>query len=298
MSHPDSETPESLRPNNRYLLSRIAHLGAGVRSLDFGCGNGAMVAAARAAGLEAYGAETFYDGHRSEDAELARSWGCDENVLREIKNGHLDFPDNFFDIVVHNQVFEHVENLPQAVEEIRRVLKPGGLMIGIFPTREVLREPHLSLPCVHWFKPGEARMRWAKAMRRLGFGFDFWGEGSAWFERAFPFLDERVFFRTRPQIASILAPCFGLKWIEPEWLGFRVPRFQWMLSLPLGRSAARAFSWSAAGVVVEAVSRKERQVIPGSERPGARNSAGSMAVHRTAWASQQKVDSRKRERAR
>ncbi len=256
MSRPASETPQSLRPNNRYLYAKIAHLGLGSRSLDFGCGNGALVAAARAAGFEAYGAETFYDGHRSEDADLARSWGCDGETLREIKDGRLGFSDNFFDIVVHNQVFEHVENLSQAVEEIYRVLKPHGVMIGIFPTLGVVREPHLSLPCVHWFRPSPARDRWARAMRNLGFGFDFWGEGDAWFERAFPFLDERVSFRTRREIASILSTNFSLRWIEPEWLGFRVPRCKWMLSLPLGRTAARAFARVAAGVVIEARSRK------------------------------------------
>jgi len=97
----------------------------------------------------------------------------------------------------------------------------GGIMIGIFPTLGVIREPHLSLPCVHWFKPGPARDRWAKLTRRLGFGFDFWGEGDAWFERAFPFLDERVFFRTRRETARILDPVFELKWVEPDWLAFR-----------------------------------------------------------------------------
>src|ERR1700682_2615576 len=128
---PPQETPTTLRPNNQYLLAKITQLPAESRSLDFGCGNGALVAAARARGLEAYGAETFYDGHRSEDAAMARSWGCDESIIREIKAGRIDFPDNYFDIVVHNQVFEHVEHLRQASTEIQRVLKPSGLMIGI-----------------------------------------------------------------------------------------------------------------------------------------------------------------------
>ncbi len=231
-------------------------MGPRSKSLDFGCGNGALVAAARAAGFEVYGAETFYDGHRSEDADLARSWGCNDEILREIRDGLLDFPDSFFDIVVHNQVFEHVENLSRAAKEICRVLKPNGIMIGIFPTRGVLREPHLSLPCVHWFRPGPARDRWARAMRSLGFGFDFWGEGDAWFARAFPFLDQRVFFRTRKEIASILSPDFSLRWIETEWLGFRVPRCKWMLSLPFGIAAARTCARVVAGAVVEARSRK------------------------------------------
>jgi SAM-dependent methyltransferase len=269
MKEPPRETPTSLRPNNKYLLAKIAQLPAHSRALDFGCGNGALVAAARARGLETYGAETFYDGDRSEDAVEARSWGCDENVIREIRAGQIDFPDNYFDIVVHNQVFEHVEDLRQAATEIQRVLKPGGVMIGIFPTRGVLREPHLGLPCVHWFSVGRARNLWARATRFLGFGFDFWGEGNAWFERAFPFLDGHVFFRSRKEIASILEPIFDVKWIEPEWLAFRVPKFEWMLSLPVGTTCARQFSRVMAGVVVEAANRKRNEDTRASATNGA-----------------------------
>lgn len=254
------DTPTSLRPNNQYLLSRVAELGLGARSLDFGCGNGALVAAARAKGFQAYGAETFYEGVRTEDSELARSWGCDENIIREIKSGIINFPDDYFDIVVHNQVFEHVEDLPLAAREIHRILKPGGIMVGIFPTQGVLREPHLRLPCVHWFPPGRMRRLWAGAMRRLGFGFDFWGDGNAWFPPAFAFLDERVFYRSRTQIAAILRPMFGLKWIEPEWLAFRAPKYKWTLSIPGVNSLARSFSRVMAGVVVEATCRKSAQV--------------------------------------
>jgi SAM-dependent methyltransferase len=263
MKEPPKETPTSLRPNNLYLLERIIETGPGARSMDFGCGSGALVAAARAKGLEAYGAETFYEGLRVEDVELARSWGLDQNVIREIKGGHIDFPDNYFDLVVHNQVFEHVENLDQAANEIQRILKPGGRMIGIFPTRGVLREPHLGLPCVHWFSPGPIRSWWAKFTRGLGFGFDFWGEGDAWFKPAFAFLDERVFYRSRVQIASILKPLFDVKYIEPEWLGFRVPKYKWMLSLPGAYAAARAFSRVMAGPVVEARSKKTVAVKSG-----------------------------------
>jgi SAM-dependent methyltransferase len=263
MQEAPKETPSTLRPNNLYLLEKIAQLGPGSRSMDFGCGNGALVAAARAKGLEVYGAETFYEGLAMDDSESARSWGCDQNVIREIKGGHIDFPDNYFDLVVHNQVFEHVEKLDYAAGEIQRILKPGGRMIGIFPTRGVLREPHLGLPCVHWFSPGPVRSLWARVTRGLGFGFDFWGKGDLWFKPAFVFLDEHVFYRSRAKIASILKPLFDVKYIEPEWLGFRVPKYKWMLSLPGGVSCARAFSRVMAGPVVEAKSRKAVEVKSG-----------------------------------
>ena len=46
----------------------------------------------------------------------------------------LPFPDNSFDLVVSDQVLEHVEGDPfLAVEECRRVLKPGGIVIHTAP---------------------------------------------------------------------------------------------------------------------------------------------------------------------
>lgn len=45
----------------------------------------------------------------------------------------LDFSDNFFDIVFSNEVLEHVVDDKKAVEEVYRVLKPGGIFIVFTP---------------------------------------------------------------------------------------------------------------------------------------------------------------------
>ncbi len=42
----------------------------------------------------------------------------------------LPYPDNSFDYVISDQVFEHVEgDIQKAIDECKRVLKPGGLCI-------------------------------------------------------------------------------------------------------------------------------------------------------------------------
>ncbi len=45
----------------------------------------------------------------------------------------LDFEDGSFDVVITNEVFEHVEHLPLALAEIARVLKPGGRLVATCP---------------------------------------------------------------------------------------------------------------------------------------------------------------------
>jgi SAM-dependent methyltransferase len=45
----------------------------------------------------------------------------------------LSFPDAVFDIVVCNEVFEHVPELSEAIAEIARVLRPGGILLATFP---------------------------------------------------------------------------------------------------------------------------------------------------------------------
>ncbi|MEN3001829.1 MAG: class I SAM-dependent methyltransferase [Armatimonadota bacterium] len=43
------------------------------------------------------------------------------------------FPDSSFDVVICTQVLEHVESLQHTLNEIMRVLRPGGVLIASFP---------------------------------------------------------------------------------------------------------------------------------------------------------------------
>ena len=47
--------------------------------------------------------------------------------LRTMKAERLDFDDDTFDLAVSHEVFEHLPDLPGALDELGRVLKPGGL---------------------------------------------------------------------------------------------------------------------------------------------------------------------------
>lgn len=53
---------------------------------------------------------------------------------------HTGFEDNYFDYVVLGEVLEHLERPWEAVAEIRRILKPGGIVAISVPYNEA-REP-------------------------------------------------------------------------------------------------------------------------------------------------------------
>jgi SAM-dependent methyltransferase len=117
---------------------------AGITLLDFGCGAGDLVAAYRDAGVAAFGCDIVLPDPGSERAETQRR----EGVIRVIPSGtyRLPFEDDTFDVVVSNQVFEHVMDFDVAIGELRRVTRPGGVGFHVFPARYCWREPHAYVP--------------------------------------------------------------------------------------------------------------------------------------------------------
>ncbi len=107
----------------------IAELRPGLRVLDVGCGPGTITA--DIAALVAPGRVTAVD--RSRDvlehaAEAAAERGVD-NVGFALADVHsLDFPDDSFDVVHAHQVLQHVGDPVQALREMRRVCRPGGVV--------------------------------------------------------------------------------------------------------------------------------------------------------------------------
>ena len=119
------------------------------RILDFGCGEGWVVYQLRARGLQAFGADLV---NRYENVQkICRDKGCikpEEDIFATIDpmNYRIPFADNTFDIVISDQVFEHVQNWPQALAEIKRVLKPDGASLHDFPSRYRPIEAHVLIP--------------------------------------------------------------------------------------------------------------------------------------------------------
>lgn len=111
------------------MLERIAREASAPRALlDVGCWDGAYTERyARALGGPAFGVELFE--RQARDAE-ARGI----TVARlDLETGAFPWADGSMDVVVSNQVFEHLKNVWRPMSEIHRVLKPGGWLVLSVP---------------------------------------------------------------------------------------------------------------------------------------------------------------------
>ncbi len=97
--------------------------------LDIGCGEGFFLFNATKAGYTTKGIEISQDA--AEYAE--REFGLDVEAK---PFEELQFPDNYFDVVTLWQVLEHVPYPLIVLKEVRRILKPEGLLATSTPDIE------------------------------------------------------------------------------------------------------------------------------------------------------------------
>lgn len=74
-------------------------------------------------------------------------------TVERIDGVTLPFDGASFDVVIYNHVIEHVGDRAlqhRALQEIRRVLAPGGQLYLAVPNRWALIEPHYRLPLLSW----------------------------------------------------------------------------------------------------------------------------------------------------
>jgi SAM-dependent methyltransferase len=135
--------------------ARGRHRG-GVRVLDVGCGRGSRVAWLLERGWDAWGTdvEPSYLG-AGERFFRERGWGTERLKLTNGKS--LPFDAASFDVVLSDQVIEHVRDLDAFVAGISRVSRRDGYGLHVFPATWRPVEPHLRQPFVHWFPKGPLR---------------------------------------------------------------------------------------------------------------------------------------------
>lgn len=168
----DFDSPDNDN-NYRILTTHAARNGidlAQARVLDFGCGRGQLVGYLRLRGVHAYGIEV--DSKLVQAGAVLGNLYHDERPLLSLvdPNGRTPFPDGYFDVILANQVFEHVAHLDEVSGEIARLLRPGGMLVTLYPARFTLIEPHYHLCIVHWLPKGKLQRSLIHFLVRAGFG--------------------------------------------------------------------------------------------------------------------------------
>ncbi|HET6547253.1 MAG TPA: class I SAM-dependent methyltransferase [Solirubrobacter sp.] len=230
--------------NRRYFVWYVEQVAApGARVLDFGCGGGTVVRMLRRKGFDAYGVDIGSPGADFGDLEASELGR--QGFLRYYDEGApLPFADDMFDVVISDQVFEHVEPLEAAVGEIERVTRPGGVTYHHFPYRTVWREGHIGIPFSHRLPAGRARLLYTMALRSLGAGkFRDGLPTRQWAEESLAWVDRWTVYRGAGEIEAAFGGRERIRHREIDYCRFRAadrPLLRRLLARPRLRAPAEA----------------------------------------------------------
>ena len=106
--------------------------------LDIGCGTGALFPELKRRGGDyLVGIDTFVQEYsfkglmKKEDVAADIAWADAQ---------YLPFKDDSFDTVVCISALEHIEDSKGTLEEIKRIIKPGGRFLGGVPTQNIITD--------------------------------------------------------------------------------------------------------------------------------------------------------------
>jgi len=131
VSDGDVTTSERKR---RLLETLSRHVNAGEYVLDLGCGGGKFTSWMLQAGYAAQGMDIS-----SNALEMAKRNNPDVTFELLAPDGSIPALDNTFAAVWCTEVIEHILDIHLFLSEVRRVLKPGGILILTTPYHGLLK---------------------------------------------------------------------------------------------------------------------------------------------------------------
>lgn len=153
---------------------------SGLTAADVGCSAGFIADELAGAGAaRTYGVDIDVPGLRA-----ARTRFGDHVQFVCSAGQALPFPDASLDVVVFNHIYEHVVDPEAVIADVKRVLKPDGVLYLGLGNRLGVIEPHYKLPFLSYLPPAAAD-RYVRAF----------GRADSYYER----------FRTRRGLQQLLA---------------------------------------------------------------------------------------------
>jgi SAM-dependent methyltransferase len=192
MTHPTLPAPVSVTQLHLLaaLNTRLKALDPAVKSVrlcDIGCGEGGFLAYL-ATCLPALNPGLEFEFHGMEVADSGvQAAGFFARALEKLSAAHPEvdwrsrlhlltsrdpwpFADGSIQVVLSNQVLEHVADHRHFLAETHRVLADGGLSLHLFPLKHYIWEGHLHMPLVHRIRQHRLIRRYIKLCSRLGMG--------------------------------------------------------------------------------------------------------------------------------
>lgn len=147
----------------RVVQTLLTYKSKNARVLDLGCGIGLTFAILAQNFINSIGCDV---GEKEISATkiLLKNLNL-KNRLAIYDGKHLPFTDKSFDIVTSIEVIEHVDNPAKMLQEIRRVLKPDGILHITTANKLWPIEPHYKLPFLSYLPKSFANL-YLKILRR------------------------------------------------------------------------------------------------------------------------------------
>jgi 2-polyprenyl-3-methyl-5-hydroxy-6-metoxy-1,4-benzoquinol methylase len=232
---------ESRRRKAAKIISVLQHfLGredlSGLKALDIGCSTGFISDELHKAGAKVTGLDIDEPG-------LAAAREHFGDRIKFVCAGGEDIPASpqSFDIVIFNHIYEHVVDADAVMTDIRRVLRPDGVVYLGLGNRFGIVEPHYKLPFLSWL-PKPAADRYIRAT----------GKASTYYET----------FRTRPNLRRM---CAGLNvWDYTYTVLTQSRKFAADDMVPRRLSSAPAWFWHSLAPIIPTFVWVG---TPGSQRP-------------------------------
>lgn len=165
------QSPEEWAARGRVLAASLAKLvrdnlrdlqGQG---LDIGCQNGGLIdQISEETGLSWIGIDPILTESSVTEKGAPIGPGRSERI---------PYPDEYFDAAILANVFEHIlpDDRQRSFDEMRRVLKPGGIVVGQIPNPYFPIESHSRLPFMGYLPIGLQRRYWR--LSRVPWEHDF-----------------------------------------------------------------------------------------------------------------------------